>query len=83
MSFKFNPLSGNLDWVVCDTEIARIACEKAVEAIRAIVTTDRNVLGNLNFFYDATACKWVEAPPQLVTDEEGTIIIDESKLEDC
>lgn len=83
MAFKFNPFSGNLDWVVCDTEIAKIACEKAIEVVRAIKTSDVNSLGNCNFFFDATACKWVEAPPQLVTDDEGCIIIDDSKLEDC
>jgi len=83
MAFKFNPFSGNLDWVVCDTAIAIIACAKAIEVVQSIVTTDRNVLGNLNYFYDATACKWVEAPPQLVTDDEGCIIVDTSQLEDC
>ena len=81
MSFKFNPFSGTLDWAgTGEADVMRIACEKAVEAIKAITTTDRNALGNRNFFYDATACKWVEAPPQLVTDENGEIVIN---LEDC
>jgi hypothetical protein len=83
MGYKFNPFTGSLDWVLCDAEVARIACEKAVEVVRSIQVTDVNVLGNKNFFYDATACKWVEAPPQLVTDDEGTIIMDTSEIEGC
>ncbi len=76
MAYKFNPMSGNLDLVIADATIAKIACEQAVAAIGRIVTTDRNALGNRNFFYDPTACKWVEAGPQIVTDENGNIIVD-------
>lgn len=82
MSLKFNPFSGTLDWVgTTSADIAAIALEQAIAVTRSIVTTDRNVLGNRNFFYDATACKWVEAPPQLVTDENGEVTLDPSHWE--
>ena len=77
MSFKFNPFSGNLDWVLSDAKIAQIACEKAVEVVCSITTTTTNALGNPNFFYDAVACKWVEAGPQIVTDEDGNVVLSE------
>jgi hypothetical protein len=84
MSFRFNPFTGNLDYAMCDAEVARIACEKAVEVVRSIVTTDKNALGNKNFFYDPLACKYVEAGPQIVTDDDGVIVIDyEACEEDC
>jgi len=80
MAFKFNPFSGNLDWVLSDAAVATIACEEAVKVVSSIATSSVNALGNPNFFYDAVACKWVEAGPQIVTDEDGNIIVD---LEDC
>lgn len=75
MPFLFNPLSGTFDMVVCDTKIAKIACEEAVKVVQKIVTTDKNALGNRNFFYDRMTCQWVEAGPQIVTDDDGTIQI--------
>lgn len=84
MPFLFNPLSGSFDMVVCDAKIAKIACEQAVAAIQSIVTTDKNALGNRNFFYDRMTCSWVEAGPQIVTDENGIIQLDMQPCdEDC
>jgi hypothetical protein len=80
MPFVFNPLTGNLDVVRknrTDEEIKALV----LDLIGRIITTNKNVLGNTNFFYDATACKWVEAPPQLVTDEDGKIQV--ANPEDC
>ncbi len=76
MAFKFNPFSCQLDWVLSDSTVAMIACEEAVKAIGNIMTTTTNAIGNPNFFYDPVACKWVEAGPQLVTDDDGNIIVD-------
>jgi len=73
MAFMFNPFTGNFDMTACDTKIAKIACEEAVKAIQSIVTTDKNALGNRNFFYDRMTCSWVEAGPQIVTDDDGVI----------
>jgi hypothetical protein len=84
MSFRFNPFTGNLDYAMCDAEVARIACEKAVEVVKSIVTTDRNALGNKNFFYDPVICSYVEAGPQIVTDDSGTIVLSiDNCEEDC
>ena len=80
MAFKLNPFTGNFDWVLSDAKVAKIACEEAIKVTRAIVTSDYNALGNKNYFYDPTACKWVEAGPQIVTDENGEVVIN---LEDC
>ena len=76
MSYKFNPFSGNLEWVVSDTHIQKIACEKAILAIESIPTSNTNALGNTNFYYDPVACKWVEAGPIAVVDEDGKIIVE-------
>lgn len=76
MGFKFNPFTGNLDWVVSDTHIQKLACEKAVEAITSIPTSNTNALGNTNFYYDPVACAWVEAPLTPVTDEDGNIVVE-------
>ena len=78
MAYKFNPFTGNLDQVVSDSTIAKIACEEAVSAIGRISTTDVNALGNKNFFYDPVACAWVEAGFQIVTDENGEVVVDGS-----
>lgn len=74
MAFKFNPFTGNFDQVDGSAEIGKIAAEKAVQVIKSILTTDRNSLGNKNFFYDKTANAWVEAGPQIVTDCTGEIM---------
>lgn len=75
MAFKFNPFTGNLDWTLSDAHVSRLACEEAVKKIGEIATSNTNALGNPNFFYDAVACKWVEAGPQIVTDEDGNVVI--------
>jgi hypothetical protein len=80
MSLKFNPFTGSFDWAQNDTKIAKIACEEAVKVVKSIVTTDTNALGNKNFFYDAVACKWVEAGPQISVDSDGEVIL---SPEDC
>ena len=80
MSFRFNPFSGNFvpfsnKATLDDAEIQRI--------FKRIVTSDRNALGNPNMFYDYVACKWVEAPPQLVFDDEGCIVLNPGEPEVC
>jgi len=76
MAFRFNPFSGNLDWVLSDAEVQKIACEKAIEVVQSIPTSNTNPLGNTNFYYDPVACAWVEAPFTPVTDEDGNIIVE-------
>jgi hypothetical protein len=77
MAFKFNPFSGTLDWTLSDAKVISLANAEAVKVVSNIATSSVNALGNPNFFYDATACKWVEAGPQVVTDEDGVVVIDE------
>lgn len=77
MPYVFNPLTGNFDAVgtkgLTENEVKSLI----LEYINRIATTDRNALGNLNFFYDPTACKWVEAGHQIVTDEDGNIVVED------
>lgn len=82
MAYRFNPFTGNLSPVgegggggggITEEEVRILI----LEYLNRIATTDRNALGNLNFFYDPVACKWVEAGYQLVTDEDGNVVIED------
>jgi hypothetical protein len=75
MPFIFNPISGSFDAITTKRTDAEI---KALFAtfLETITTTKTNALGNPNMFYDAVECKWVEAGPQIVFDEDGNIVID-------
>ncbi len=78
MPYVFNPLTGNFDAVIrarTDGEIKDLI----LEMINKIATSDRNALGNLNFFYDPVACKWVEAGHQIVTDEDGNVVVEDDE----
>jgi hypothetical protein len=82
LKLTFNTFTGNFDYVVDEEYIKKLACEKALEAIQGIQTSNTNALGNKHFTYDPVACKWVELPPIPVTDENGNLVVSLKDTED-
>lgn len=77
MPFTFNPITGNLDVVRNATGLSEAEVRALIlKYINAIVTSNRNALGNLNYAYDDKICKYVEMQPLPITDENGNLILD-------
>lgn len=72
-SSRFNPFTGN--FVPVNNNIT-LTDEEIIRIFNKITTSDVNVLGNPNFFYDDVACKFVEAGPQILFDDDGNVVLD-------
>ena len=77
--FTFNPFTGNFDKTISELFVRKTAKEEAEKVVDSIATSSENALGNKRFSYDPVACKWVEMPPMIVTDDDGKVVYEDSE----
>lgn len=77
--FTFNAFIGNMEKVLSTKFIKDTAKAEAEKVVDSIATSSENALGNKRFSYDPVACKWVEMPPMIVTDEDGKVVYEDSE----
>lgn len=77
--YTFNPFTGNFDRTLSEKFVRETAKAEAEKVVDSIATSAENALGNKRFSYDPVACKWVEMPPLIVTDENGKVVYEDSE----